>query len=83
MFRITKDHIGAGREGVEGQTRIADEVEGSYRFRLYDDDGELYYEGIATSWNDCELAHDFGRIDAGCTYSEVAEADGPFQPFIG
>ena len=41
-----------------------------YSFRLYDDDGELYYEGLsddADSDNVSDPLDDFGKGYAGCT----------------
>jgi hypothetical protein len=43
-------------------------------FRLYDDDGELYYEGLVTDDEFCEgqlACRDWGMYDAGCTRIEV------------
>jgi hypothetical protein len=40
------------------------------KFRLFDDDGELYYEGRLTDDDECEnqsAALRFGEADAGCT----------------
>ena len=42
-------------------------------FRVYDDDGTLYYEGFATLRDDetgFEPLDDFGAPNAGCTYIE-------------
>ena len=37
-----------------------------YDFKLYDDDGELYFEGRCNEGG-IELAFDWEAIDAGCT----------------
>lgn len=73
VWKITKDHIGAGDE--EGTTNsspdmlveFADQL--IHKFKLYDDDGELYYEGIATN-QDSESAFeplDWAMANDGCT----------------
>ena len=41
-----------------------------YKFRLHDDDGELYYEGLADDPNSEDAfgpLDDFGKGSAGCT----------------
>lgn len=38
-----------------------------YRFRMYDDDGILYYEGRCTNDGDFMPLDDFGEPAAGCT----------------
>jgi hypothetical protein len=46
-------------------------------FRLYDDDGELYYEGVLDDDDEClnqEAALAFGMTDAGCTTIKVLRA---------
>ena len=40
-------------------------------FRLYDDDGELYYSGVATGEKGAECALDWARGDAGATRVDV------------
>lgn len=84
MWKITKDHIKdkdeEGREGVTGE--IWWDLGGSFdlpkgpkhRFKMYDDDGILYYEG----WlhDDDEglnqlAALNYGMGDAGCTTIKV------------
>lgn len=54
-------------------------------FRLYDDDGELYYEGRLHDDDDCEnqsAALRFGESDAGCTTIKVFR-DGEWKQEIG
>lgn len=79
---IDTDHINGGhRDGTMGPRDISPDVElrleknkkcGS-RFRMYDDDGELYYSGriLIADDADGETAFapldDFGTPDAGCT----------------
>ena len=48
------------------------------RFRLYDDDGNLYYEGMLVDDDECRsqmAALDYGMYDAGCTYVMVYRPD--------
>lgn len=45
----------------------------NYEFQLYDDDGELYYEGMCLDLDDQDEESAFGPLDwaegdAGCTY---------------
>lgn len=84
---IDKDHIGPeifgddtgtiGPGNVSDNIRALLEAGAGERFRMLDDDGELYYEGRIIlppldhpSWNDGELnfrpISDFG-VGAGCT----------------
>lgn len=79
---IDTDHIDTGHSnGVMGPRDIAPNIElrlekdkkcGSW-FRMYDDDGELYYSGriIIADYADGEAAFapldDFGTPNAGCT----------------
>lgn len=55
------------------------------RFRLYDDDGELYYEGRLHDDDECvnqSAALRFGESDAGCTTIKVLR-DGEWKQEIG
>lgn len=47
-------------------------------FRLFDDDGELYYEGVLDDDPECinqSEALRFGELDAGCTTIKVLRGD--------
>jgi hypothetical protein len=95
---ITKDHLfrqfeaaDVDRTGTIGPRNITDEMteqlvngEGN-RFRMYDDDGNLYYEGRYLG--DLEYGDpviDFGGPDAGCTYmSEPTGKNGAWEVTIG
>lgn len=54
-------------------------------FRLFDDDGNLYYEGILTIWKDALAEqlfaplYDFGLPNAGCTRIDLFE-NGKWSP---
>ena len=55
------------------------------QFRLYDDDGELYYEGRCHDDDEClnqEAALAYGMNDAGCTTIKVLR-DGKWVQDIG
>jgi hypothetical protein len=76
---ITADHIGTNSHGVgddENGKRVQTFVTAgdplSYDFRLYDDDGNLYYEGRTNDINEDEerafAPLDWARHMAGCTY---------------
>lgn len=78
-FVITKDHISEGNDrpnvGVFGPTGYngnqADIRDKGEHFRMYDDDGELYYEGYFYPHNEdsdeFEPLSFFGTPSAGCT----------------
>lgn len=79
-WRIDRDYIDANRVGVrqgepEGET---------FRFRILDDDGEVYYGGVydaaAAAADEAEgglyQALQFGTWDAGATDLQVRVADG-------
>ena len=76
---ITADHIDTNSHGVgddENGKRVQTFVTAgdalSYDFRLYDDDGTLYYEGRTNDINEDEerafAPLDWARYKAGCTY---------------
>lgn len=93
---ITKDHIAESDDAISdvgtiGPSNISDEMmqalkngEGK-RFRLYDDDRELYYEGLyigELSEAEGDPLTDFGMPNAGCTYMEEYQ-DGKWEIIIG
>ncbi|CAQ71596.1 hypothetical protein RALTA_B0985 [Cupriavidus taiwanensis LMG 19424] len=52
-----------------------------YASRLYDDDGELYYEGLSSD-RDSEIAFqplDWATADSGCTYIEYLQDNGKWE----
>jgi hypothetical protein len=95
---IDKDFIDAGRAGstleetpqygVEKVLGIDPSIPSTGKlvpFRLYDDDGELYYEGRLTDDDECEnqsAALRFGEADAGCT-TILVEREGVWTQEIG
>lgn len=79
---ITKDHLAesgdAGDAGSNGPRDISDKMEADLiagkgkAFRIYDDDGELYYSGkLIGDWRDATAGFgpldDFGTPNAGAT----------------
>ena len=52
-----------------------------YRFRLYDDDGELYYEGRSDDRNsDAAFAPlDWAMADSGCTRIDYLQDNGKWE----
>ena len=48
-------------------------------FRMLDDDGEVYYEGLATPDTDFEPLDDFGMPDSGCTEIQYKNKDGEWE----
>ena len=79
MWTITNDLVDDGKK-VGTSSCNFDEAQAAllkHRFRLLDDDGEIYYEGLS---DDCESERafapldDFGQGYAGCT--EINYFDG-------
>ena len=79
MWTITNDLVDDGKK-VGTSSCNFDEAKAtllSHRFRLLDDDGEVYYEGLS---DDCDSEgafaplDDFGQSYAGCT--EIHYSDG-------
>jgi len=76
---ITEDHISDSKAGVnvmgprDMHLGTPDQVKGhpgAQPFKLYDDDGVLYYEGLYVGPDDDSLfgpLDDFGLPNAGCT----------------
>lgn len=74
-WEITRDHLfrpGDKVLGMRDEYGVMGPREGNHslprphRFRMYDDDGELYYEGLAARVSFAPL-DDFGTPNAGCT----------------
>lgn len=79
MWTITNDLVDDGKK-VGTSSSNFDEAKASslkHRFRLLDDDGEVYYEGVSDDCeSECAFAplDDFGQGYAGCT--EIHYFDG-------
>ena len=76
VWTITKDHLfepgdkclGRDEAGVTGPRGAAGPISEGSAFRMFDDDGSLYYEGvIAGDFTGFEPLDDFGTPNAGCT----------------
>lgn len=72
---ITRDLIdgSAVRRRVRGPRGASpDVVDNPARFQMYDDDGNLYYEGtIYGDYDGFEPLDDFGMPDSGCTTIKI------------
>jgi hypothetical protein len=78
-WKVVKDHINTKEENAEGVGSMhcdkVDEVEFTQKFKLYDDDDNLYFEVVATEAPDDSPEDDFIPLDwamgnYGCTYCE-------------
>lgn len=84
MFLVTFDHLDGCEMILEGHGFNPETADTA--FRLYDDDGILYYSGILTDdeFGDAQiLALIWGRQDAGCTTIKVSSGDGKWEQVIG
>lgn len=83
-WTITRDHIDAGEaQGTLGPSdALLDTPEAikshpeAVKFKMYDDDDELYYSGVAVLGDDesgFEPLDDFGMPNAGCTRIDYFE----------
>ena len=82
---IDEDRIGdgtdAGVSGPRGRCAIPKDKTSGVRFRMKDDDGEVYYIGrLFGEFDGFEPLDDFGTPNAGCTSIEMREADGHWTP---
>ncbi|MEO2054725.1 MAG: hypothetical protein ABGX83_05440 [Nitrospira sp.] len=85
-WKITKDYtvVGDGSvEGIEGPFGCTRSAPTPYRFKMYDDDGEIMLAGVC-SHHDDENAfaplEDFGMPSYGCTEIRY-QRDGKTGPF--
>lgn len=80
-WTITRDYIGSGAEtGLTGPFNKSRHTENETEFRMYDDDGELYYAGkIRGDFDGFEPLDDFGMPNAGCTEIRLRDPDGIFR----
>lgn len=74
-WEITKDFTGGNDAGVQGPYNLDSDLDTNKTpFRMYDDDGELYYEGnLYGDFNCLEPLDDFGTPNAGATEIKVYE----------
>ena len=86
---ITRDVVCQGTEhtdvGTTGPHDITDEqtarlITGEgYEFKMYDDDGNLYYEGRCLSNDHFGPMDDFGEENAGCTEIRYRQDNGKWE----
>ncbi len=67
MWKITKDHICNGDDDNIKSSNFKEDVKLPFEFKMYDDDGELYYEGKTNYNYTFAPLDDFGMPNAGCT----------------
>ena len=86
QWTIDKQHIGdegaVGKVGPCGAILNAAEILAhpkAKRFRMYDDDGTLYYEGALVGDDEFAPLDDFGEPNAGCTRIDIFE-NGKWAP---
>lgn len=75
------------RESTPADTyfMLAESNYGRTQFKLYDDDGELYYEGWLVDDDECmvqQFVLDWAKADSGCTDIKVLK-DGKYIQVIG
>ena len=80
-WTITRDYIESGAEnGLTGPSNKSRHTANETDFRMFDDDGALYYCG--TIWGEFqgfEPLDDFGMPSAGCTEIQLRGSDGIFR----
>ena len=78
---ITRDYIENGLEnGLSGPSNKLRHTDNETAFRMYDDDGVLYYAGkIWGDFDGFEPLDDFGMPSAGCTEIQLRGSDGIFR----
>jgi len=80
-WTITRDYIGNGAEtGLTGPRNKSRHTANETEFRMYDDDGELYYTGkIWGDFNGFEQLDDYVMPSAGCNIIRLRDPDGTFR----
>ncbi len=80
---ITEDIIGTSSEGVTGPRGCVftdEQLRAGTRFKMYDDDNILYYEGcIVGEYSGDEPLMDYGMPNAGCTRITLRMPDGSWE----
>jgi hypothetical protein len=76
---ITADHVEDDKRHM-GHCSFGwlDSLDAPHEFQIYDDDGNLYYEGKATEIDTMPL-DDFAGPNAGATDIRFKNADGEFE----
>ena len=80
-WEITRDYIDNGAEtGLTGPRNKSRHTANETAFKMYDDDGDLYYAGtIWGAFEGFEPLDDFGMPNAGCTQISLRDPDGVFR----
>jgi len=74
MWRITHDCLANAPRNVRSQNWDQDRAErATERFRLLDDDRNVYFRGVCTPNVDFEPLDEYGMPDSGCTIIEFRE----------
>lgn len=83
---ITDDHISNEDKGVSGPSGLKPEFETQLKagkgeqFKMFDDDGELYYSGlIVGDYDGFEPMDDFGMPNAGVTTIKYKGKSGEWE----
>jgi len=83
-LRYAKTVLPLRTDDRETVTKFIAGNSGIHLFRLFDDDGELYYEGLFLGDRESELAFrpldDFGAPNAGCTRIDYLYPNGQWRP---
>lgn len=88
MWKITRDYINprCGDPIDKPQSWTWDEAKAAtktlFKFRLLDDEGEVYFHGVSTSNNDSKAFQpldDFGCPGYGCTMIEYKDGFGNWK----
>ena len=73
MWSITVDHIDDGEAVGMGEGKLGKNPHKLERFKLFDDDDELYYEGVARDLETGFEPLDWAEYNAGCTKIKYLE----------
>jgi hypothetical protein len=85
FWTIDKDHIEGTADGLscgsgDRPERSPDTTTPGEQFRMFDDDGELYYSGsIWGDYDGFEPLDDFGMPSAGCTGIQYQNDKGEWE----
>jgi hypothetical protein len=78
QWKITKDVIDFGEANGVTSNDYQKDTELPVRFKMYDDDGELYFEGRMET-PDFHPLDDFGMPGYGCTEIKYSENGNKFE----
>lgn len=83
QWKITKDNISMRGEksdvGVHGPSTFKDDIEMPHKFRMLDDDGNIYYYGFCSEDGDFSPLDDFGMPNAGATEIQYKSPTGDYE----